>query len=35
MSNIFFFLKSCRLWDNEEKYCRAGEGHRWQYGVCA
>jgi hypothetical protein len=21
----FFFRKSCRLWDNVEKYCRAGQ----------
>ena len=24
MFNNFFFGKSCRLWDNVEKYCRAG-----------
>jgi len=24
-SNIFFFRKSCRLWDNVGKYCRAGQ----------
>jgi len=24
-SVTFFFLKSCRLWDNVEKYCRAGQ----------
>ena len=23
LKNIFFFRKSCRLWDNVEKYCRA------------
>ena len=23
--NNFFFRKSCRLWDNVEKYCRAGQ----------
>ena len=22
---VTFFLKSCRLWDNVEKYCRAGK----------
>ena len=22
-NNFFFFEKSCRLWDNVEKYCRA------------
>jgi len=22
---IFFFRKSCRLWDNVEKFCRAGQ----------
>ena len=32
MFNNLFFRKSCRLWDNGEKYCR---GHRWQYGACA
>jgi len=21
----FFFLKSCRLWENVEKYCTAGQ----------
>jgi len=26
--------KSCRLWDNVEKYCRAGQA-TWQYGACA
>jgi hypothetical protein len=25
--------KSCRLWDNVEKYCRAGQATR-QYGAC-
>jgi len=24
-SNSFFFRKSCRLWDNVEKYCTAGQ----------
>ena len=24
-SITFFFRKSCRLWDNVEKYCRAGQ----------
>ena len=23
-NNFFFFRKSCRLWNNVEKYCRAG-----------
>jgi len=23
--SVFFFRKSCRLWDNLEKYCRAGQ----------
>jgi len=23
--NNFLYLKSCRLWDNVEKYCRAGQ----------
>jgi len=23
--NNFFFRKSCNLWDNVEKYCRAGQ----------
>jgi len=22
----FLFRKSCRLWENVEKYCRAGQG---------
>jgi len=25
MFNNFFFLKSCHLWDNVEKCCRAGQ----------
>jgi hypothetical protein len=25
MFSVFFFLKSCRLWDKVEKYGRAGE----------
>jgi len=25
MFNNFFFRKSCRLWDNVEKYCTAGQ----------
>jgi len=25
MPNNFFFRKSCRLWDNVQKYCRAGQ----------
>jgi len=29
------FKKSCRLWDNVEKYCTAGACHIWQYGACA
>jgi hypothetical protein len=28
----FFFLKSCCLWNNVEKYGRAGS-HRWQYNT--
>jgi len=24
MFNNFYFRKSCRLWDNVEKFCRAG-----------
>jgi len=24
-SNFFFFFKLCHLWDNVEKYCRAGQ----------
>jgi len=24
-NNIFFLRKSCCLWDNVEKYCRAGQ----------
>jgi len=29
-----FFFKSCRLWDNVGKYCRAGQDKR-KYGACA
>jgi len=25
LNNFFLFRKSCRLWDNVEKYCRAGQ----------
>ena len=25
LDNFFFYRKSCRLWDNVEKYCRAGQ----------
>jgi len=25
LCSVTFFLKSCRLWDNVEKYCRAGQ----------
>jgi hypothetical protein len=32
---FFFFRKSYNLWDNVEKLCGAGAGHRWQYGPCA
>ena len=31
LSNFFSPRKSYRLWDNEEKYGRARQGHRWQY----
>ena len=31
---FFFFRKSCRLWDNVEKYCTAGQA-TWQYAPCA
>jgi hypothetical protein len=24
-SGVHFFFKSCRLWDNVEKYCTAGQ----------
>ena len=34
-SITFFFRKSYCFWDNVEKYCRGGAGHRWQYGACA
>jgi len=34
-SVIFFFRKSCRLWDNVEKILPSRAGHRWQYGACA
>jgi hypothetical protein len=33
-SNFFPPRKSCRLWENVEKYL-SGTGHRWQYGACA
>jgi len=33
-SVTFFFRKSCRLWDNVEKYCTAGQA-TWPYGACA
>jgi hypothetical protein len=29
------FRKSCRLWDNVEKYCTAGQATDWQFGECA
>jgi hypothetical protein len=29
------FRKSCRLWDNVEKYCTAGQATYWQFGECA
>jgi len=25
LCSVTFFPKSCRLWDNVEKYCRAGQ----------
>jgi len=25
LCSVTFFRKSCRLWDNVEKYCRAGQ----------
>ena len=30
---FFSFRKSFLLWDNVEKYCRAGQGQRWKYGA--
>jgi hypothetical protein len=35
LCSITGFLISCRLWDNVERNCRAGQAHRWQYGACA
>jgi len=26
LCSVFFFRKSCSLWDNVGKYCRAGQG---------
>jgi len=33
--SVVFFFKWCSLWDNLEKYFRAEQCHRWQYGACA
>jgi len=33
LCSITFSLKSCRLWDNVEKCCRARQA-TWQYGAC-
>jgi hypothetical protein len=34
LCSVTFFEKSRRLWDNAEKYCKAGQD-TWQYGACA
>ena len=35
--SIQFFENRAIFWENvgEKKYCRAGAGHKWQYGACA
>jgi len=35
MFNNIFFRKSCRLWDNVEKYCRAGQATDEKYSACS
>ena len=32
-SNFFYYRKSFRLWDDVEKYVRAGIGHIWPYNA--
>jgi hypothetical protein len=34
LCSVPFFRKSCHLWENMEKYCRARQA-TWQYGACA
>ena len=34
-SNVFSPLKTCPLWDNVGKYCRAWQSTDRQYGACA
>jgi len=33
--SVTFFRKSCRLWDNVEKYCNIQTGLKWQEDACA
>jgi len=33
--HFFFFRKSCRLWDNVEKFCRVRQATDDWYGACA
>ena len=35
LCSITFFRKTCRLRENVEKYCTAGERHRRKCGACA
>jgi len=35
LCSITLFPKSCSLWDNVGKCCRAGQDNRWQYGTYA
>jgi len=35
LCSVTFFLQSCHLWDNVEKYCRAGQVTDGQCGACA
>jgi len=34
LCSVTFFKKSCRLWENVEKNCRAGQD-KWKHGACA
>jgi len=27
------FRQSCHLWENVDKYCKARQGHSWQYNT--
>jgi len=35
LCSVTFFRKSCRLWDNAKKCCRAGQATDEYYGACA